>query len=490
MSNQQNTPFDFKNVLTLLEQTLKYNRSYDMNNIKKLTWLHLSDIHFKFTNFNTMRMRDMLIKKIEELSKINSFSFIVVSGDLSFKGEIDKKGLEDFFDNILKRTSLEKTNLFIVPGNHDVHRYTPRTLALKTLLSDPHSDIDSETEEFLLKDFTKFNNFYKDYIGKDYPCENVHWVHIDKDYNLVGINTAITCGSDKEEGKLKIDSSRLFKALKQIENSSSLNIALGHHGIDCFCQSEQNNTINQFEDYGIDLYLCGHVHKVNYTVSSDGNRNIPTITCGSAVVDDYSTAYFVVESYDGQNCSAKYFCWEKDIQQWIVDNSVTRKLDDNGFLYFPIKERLGENEEYIDIDAFQEFIINFHNNINLPREQNSSILPKDISEKFVNMRCNKSMVSQYDKLSLYFSNISHIMNSPAFMSPVDKLAIPNVIIEAYNNNFDKFDSGHKILEAMINDINREYTNKFEYPESTLKLYIKILCYWIIYECDIFDDKKE
>lgn len=461
-----------------------------MNDFHKLTWLHLSDIHFKYTNFDTMRMRDMLISKIEELSKTETFSFVVVSGDLSYQGNIDIKGLSSFFDAILCILSLDKSKLFIVPGNHDVCRSTPRKAALKTLLSEPTSDIDSEMEKFLSDGFSVFNNFYKEYFEQDYPLENVHWVHIDDDYNIIGINTAISCGSDNEEGTLKINSSRLFTALKRIDKSNSLNIALGHHGIDCLSPLEQNNTINQFDDYGIDLYLCGHIHKANYTVSADGNRDIPTITCGGTVVDDYSTAYFVVESYDGEKCCAQYFCWNTNLQKWGIDNSVSRKLDENGILSFPINKKNNDEVDYIDGDSFQEFIISFHKNVNSPKKQNTCILTEDIYQKFINMKCNKSMISQYNKLSIYFSNISRIMESTAFMSPVDKFSIPNVIITAYNDNYDNFDSGHKILEAMIDDIYEEYNNKIKYPEATLKLYIKILCYWLIYECDIFDDKKE
>jgi predicted MPP superfamily phosphohydrolase len=463
-----------------------------MQNNNKLKWIHLSDIHFKYNNFNTMRMRDMLIKKLDELSQDNCFSFILITGDLSYIGRIENTELSNFLDEILEKTHLDKNCLFIVPGNHDVSRSKPRNAVLQDLLSQNSTDIDIETEQFLLEGFSNFNNFYKNYMGFDYPLDKVHWVYLGDEYNLIGLNTAITCGMDNEETTLKIDSEKLYKALKQVEKSNNINIALGHHGLDCLTLQEKNNTINQFDDYGIDLYLCGHVHQSNYTISADGNRDIPTITCGAAMVDDYSTACFVIESFNGEYITAQYYVWNKTNQQWIVDNAVSRKADNNGLISFSIKDKQNSNEDntFLDSDSFQDFIINFHLNFDSPPEIETQIFTKDISEKFTNMKCNQSMIIQYNKLSIYFPIITGIMNSTAFMSSKDKLIVPNVIIEAYNNNLDNYDSGHRILENMIQDIYNNYKDKVNYPESTLKLYIKILCYWLIYECDIFDDSKE
>lgn len=63
---------------------------------RNLTWLHLSDIHFSFQNFDTLRMRDRLLAKLEEITAENTIDFVVVTGDLSYQGKLDKKGLSNF----------------------------------------------------------------------------------------------------------------------------------------------------------------------------------------------------------------------------------------------------------------------------------------------------------------------------------------------------------------------------------------------------------
>lgn len=180
-------------------------------------------------------------------------------------------------------------------------------------------------------------------------------------------------------------------------------------------------------------------------------------------------------------------------QQWVKDSKVSRKTNEDGITKFQIdrfSQQYSYEDIYIDNDIFRDFIIEFHQNFDIQQDQDTELYKKDITEKFINMKCNKSMVKQYDKLSLYFPVISQVMHSTTFMSTKNKLIISSVIIEAYNNNFDLYDTGHKILEAMVHEIFINYKNKIKYTETNLKLYIKVLCCWLIYECDIFDDKKE
>ena len=41
---------------------------------------------------------------------------------------------------------------------------------------------------------------------------------------------------------------------------------------------------------------------------------------------------------------------------------------------------------------------------------------------------------------------------------------------------------------IVDNIFHEYKNEFQYSNTTLKTYFKILVYWSIYECDIFNEK--
>ena len=462
-----------------------------------LTWLHLSDIHYAVQNFETGLMRDKLISKLQELTQNYNFDFIVITGDIADKNIYDEEKISAFFDALLNTLKLNKDNLFIVPGNHDLKRDGARENLLKSFLSS-EEDFDESIIELLKNGFKKFNSFYKNYFGKDYPFEEIHYLEKRDKFNILGLNTVITSGMNKEEGSLKLYFDPLLEKLKDIETSENITIAIGHHNVDCLSPKNRDLLIDSFETYNIDLYLNGHIHDSRISLSIDGNKSIPSITCGSEISEGYGTTGFIVGKKENLQVVSKFFKWSEKAHRWILDNEVDGRQNDNGEIIFSIKNKsiTSQNtqeqtiELKIDSDKFTEFIIDFHNNFENVEEIETVIQRKDIDEKFTNMKCNNTMKHQYDSLSMYFPVISDIMGSSTFISPKNKFIIQNVILEAYNKFLDQFNTGNRILEEMVQYIYNNYKNKIQYPEANLKIYIKILCFWFIYECDIFDDKKE
>jgi len=459
-----------------------------------INWLHFSDIHFNHKNFDTNRMRDRLKNKIEEITKDVSCDFIVVTGDIVFQGGAYEVDISDFLNKILGICHLKKEKLYLVPGNHDLKRNSPRTAMIKTIQDSlEYEEFDKDMEKDLLKGQKSFFSFYKKIKGIECPSTDIHWVLNEDNYNIIHLNTAFTCGRDKEEGNLKIHSSRLFNTLKKIDSSSNLNIAIGHHGLDCLSDIDKEKTIAQFEDYNVDLYLCGHIHKATHSTNADGTRVIPTIVSGSGLVDRDGEAGFVFESFDYGTgiCKAKYFCWDNDNHQWVINVKVSRKSI-NGVADFELPRfgHTGEDIEHINDDDFRRFISEFHDHIDPVDIEVSEIYMIDIEKKFSNMKCNKTVRNQYDQLAIYFPTINQVMESALFMSSQSKILVSSVIVEEYNKVFDDYKTGNRILEAMVQGIFNRYRNKLQYSETRLKLYIKALIFWLIYECEIFDDIKE
>jgi len=102
-------------------------QGYYMSNI--ITWLHLSDLHFKSgkeaEQFNRKIVLDSLWIDIrKQIQKGLKPDFIFFTGDVAFHGKKDEYDLaiEQFFEPLLKHTGLSKDRLFIVPGNHDIDR--------------------------------------------------------------------------------------------------------------------------------------------------------------------------------------------------------------------------------------------------------------------------------------------------------------------------------------------------------------------------------
>jgi hypothetical protein len=89
-----------------------------------ITWLHLSDLHFKRSDVGDRR------EVLEEFWKDISVhvrnglrpDFIVVTGDIAYSGHDEEYDLarKHFFKPLLECTDRKKAELFVVPGNHDV----------------------------------------------------------------------------------------------------------------------------------------------------------------------------------------------------------------------------------------------------------------------------------------------------------------------------------------------------------------------------------
>ena len=106
-----------------------------------LTWLHLSDLHLcnVKTGWDANRVLKGLIPDMQEMEKKHGLSpdFLFFTGDAAFGQLGSKPGekisdqfdeMEQLLNGVRKAFShpIPKTNVFLVPGNHDVNRNRPR----------------------------------------------------------------------------------------------------------------------------------------------------------------------------------------------------------------------------------------------------------------------------------------------------------------------------------------------------------------------------
>ncbi len=115
---------------------------------KKLTWLHISDIHFHpKTEWRDSTARNSLLDYLKDIYISNESlrpDLIFCTGDIAF-GQTGSSPLVNqyeqakaFFDSLLAACGpnslpLPKERLFVVPGNHDVNRNSINSDAQSTL---------------------------------------------------------------------------------------------------------------------------------------------------------------------------------------------------------------------------------------------------------------------------------------------------------------------------------------------------------------------
>ncbi len=305
----------------------------------RMKWLHLSDIHFNFKNFNSHAMREDFIKRISLLSQNEPFTHLFLTGDILFRNnEADKETIE-FIKKLLEILQLPTDNVYIVPGNHD----HDRAVVISQLASLPNRDdvtIDALDQSFratLLGAFSKFNAVYQEIFGSSYRVEdeNPHSVCTTGSISVIKLNTAWLDTDSAADQSLRIGS-RQLQILLSATNSDlqrTVNIAMGHHPLEALSADEQSRVLNLFQKHNIGIYFCGHSHRANIKVHRF--CDVIEIVAPGGYIDNenYSVGGYVwgVIDTDTNFYKAEIYNWNNG--KWGIDSTLP-ETDDHGIFYF------------------------------------------------------------------------------------------------------------------------------------------------------------
>jgi len=282
-----------------------------------MRWLHVSDIHFNpdMDGRSSAQLREQLPEYLTELGvKVDE---VFVTGDFRFaRDQEDTDEVAEAAIAYVRKIAgsvgvYDTGHIHIVPGNHDLDRYldtnNKRKLTRIRKKYSPDSGLIAKDDlDFLLKRFSFFKRVY----AKLYPVgpvwsDNLLPIHnycCFDGYNLLYINTAITCNKDDERGELIIGNNDLYRALEEIKKRSNgaPTIALAHHAIECLSKREREEVEKLLRDYSVRLYLCGDSHEVwcrpiyqtaEITMGclKQGNNVQATFSIGELRLDGYIT---------------------------------------------------------------------------------------------------------------------------------------------------------------------------------------------------------
>lgn len=294
----------------------------------KYRWIHLSDIHFAYKNYQTNRIRTELFKKIKEIVRQDKVNFLFITGDITDKDAEYDNNLLKFIAEISNIMELDEKHIFIVPGNHDISRFEKRIKKLVEIkdagdkgLEMVH-ELDKTTIELLISAQQKYFDLYKYIKKEEYPVEKVHFIDMADEAKIIHLNTSWLCGTDGEEGHLFIGSDKLFDCLKNADlKAEDLNIAIGHHSFECFHKREQEQLKSLFRDYNIDFYLSGHVHEA--MISYNGSIDTHFCVCRQMRSDSYDSGGLAVGNINTEsgNNEIEFHAWNQK-GYWTWDTEV------------------------------------------------------------------------------------------------------------------------------------------------------------------------
>ena len=249
-----------------------------------ITWLHISDFHIKTgDSYDRDKVLGALVKSIAHYAENGrSPDLIFATGDIAFSGiEKEYTLAGKFFDDLLSVTKLDKSRLFIIPGNHDVDRNAGIGLA-RTLASREVSDKyfkPASDKPHLAQKMRAFldwhNTYFKGYraaSGKS-TCGPVELLEIKgRRLGILPINSALFCEGADDHNNLWVGRRCLDAAVEELKIlRTDVNLALVHHPLEWLHPIEGSNIQAELEA-SVHILLRGHLHepRVELVAASEG----------------------------------------------------------------------------------------------------------------------------------------------------------------------------------------------------------------------------
>ena len=315
---------------------------------RRLTWLHISDIHFLPKNeWRDNESRRTLLELLRSLFAKNPLlrpDFIFCTGDIAF-GEATGSSLvsqytdaKTFFDSLLEvcgeapNSPLDKRRLFVVPGNHDINRKTINRDAQKALLdkaieSDSYVDeindrFSNKTIEFIdaNKRLSEYTQFIVEYLPHqiDAHGRNVYQNVVtvgDIVVEVIGFNSAWTAAGPEDDRNLWLAASAQFNLASKAYAKSAVRVGLIHHPTDWLTQADRKVATTRVQsDY--DFWLHGHTHDA-WIISTPTNITIGAGAIGAEASEEFGINITIAD-LDARNGESHLFSKRRSASGWTI----------------------------------------------------------------------------------------------------------------------------------------------------------------------------
>ena len=249
-----------------------------------MKWLHISDIHFSPEDAG--RSTKQLTQKLPLFLKEQGIVVdeVFVTGDYRHAGR--QKDLIDVAQSAVDYIKLiassvgvnEPSHIHIIPGNHDLERHlsSEEITAIR-------KKYDVRTGRFSDADFNKLANRFSffDKITESLYKDNSIWAkgpgslhkyQCNKEYNLIYMNTAISCGAEAcliPEVHTDIDNLCKYLELERRKNKSSgiVIVAEGENGGGAIKVAEKVK--GKLPSYEIRVTTLGHIQRGGSPTNGD-----------------------------------------------------------------------------------------------------------------------------------------------------------------------------------------------------------------------------
>jgi 3',5'-cyclic AMP phosphodiesterase CpdA len=254
---------------------------------KSMNILHLSDLHFGDLS-NARNWYSQLADDLKNKLSCANLDLLILSGDIANKSTEDEyEAAEGFVHSVSEEFNLNKKNVIIVPGNHDLNRdlsqeaYSLMRKGEYIGFNNGKPDescsiykggdyIEVLDQEEYIQRFKNFSNFYQKIRGESYPLDvsQQALIYHFPELNLLVLGLNSSWQLDHHyKSRVSIHSEALSKALDQIRTSEIYRdckkFVVWHHPI--YSEKEDRIKSTGFMDRlvssGFSVAFHGHIHK-------------------------------------------------------------------------------------------------------------------------------------------------------------------------------------------------------------------------------------
>lgn len=273
----------------------------------RLTYVHLSDIHFgQETGSDVFVHEDVKQRLLEDVralkaaSRIERMDGVIVTGDIAFSGkksEYDRAAL--WLDQITEVIGCEKTDVLVVPGNHDIDRTrisAGADLILQQVVEGGYKQLDRfladpGDREVLYAKFHAYRAFAEGYacpLASDGGVAVSRKVEVapNRLLQFVGLNSALLCtAAGGDEGKLLLGGGQHVLPMTDGEEL----VVLCHHPLESLQDGE---VASPWIRSRARVHIFGHVHDPSVKVEApEEEADLLTISAGAVVPPNAADGY-------------------------------------------------------------------------------------------------------------------------------------------------------------------------------------------------------
>lgn len=274
--------------------------AYDhKKNTMELVFVHISDIHFgQEKGGQTVVDDDVKEQIIEDCRRIfekipaDTIRGVIATGDVAYSGKEDEYKLAGiWFDKLTTTIGCLRSNVFIVPGNHDIdrNRITENCSEMLQAIAeegdvklDKYLEAENDREQLFSRfdDYRLFAQAYDCAIDDEGGLAGDHPLEISEGRVLrfVGLNSALICGANDKKGRLLLGQRQ--RVVQRNKDGEEL-VVLMHHPLDWLLDSED---ASDYLRSRARVVISGHEHMASSKlVPGHDGRQVLMISAGATV---------------------------------------------------------------------------------------------------------------------------------------------------------------------------------------------------------------